>query len=220
MIFFGDHVGLFEADGTHAAQLDRLDDLFAVEPAQLVIAFAADAKNLDLFALVYQGIGLLARQPHDRRIERAAQTTFGGADHQQMHLVATGTGKQLGRGIAAGNRRRDRTQHLAHPLGVRTRGFGRSLRATQLRRRDHLHGLGDFLRRLGSGDANAHILEAGHIFSVALSRTASLFLRHARPCVGHPRFRFFPRRKTWMAGTSPAMTEITQTSWRSRQPHP
>src|SRR5260370_10752454 len=35
----------------------------------------------------------------------------------------------------------------------------------------------------------------------------SLFLRHARPCAGHPRLTFSRRRrKTWMAGTSPAMT--------------
>src|SRR4051812_5358836 len=30
--------------------------------------------------------------------------------------------------------------------------------------------------------------------------------RHARPCAGHPRLYFLQARKTWMAGTSPAMT--------------
>jgi hypothetical protein len=29
--------------------------------------------------------------------------------------------------------------------------------------------------------------------------------RHARPCAGHPRLTY-QRNKTWMAGTSPAMT--------------
>src|SRR6266849_9921560 len=33
-----------------------------------------------------------------------------------------------------------------------------------------------------------------------------LLARHARPCAGHPRLTAFARRKTWMAGTSPAMT--------------
>jgi hypothetical protein len=33
--------------------------------------------------------------------------------------------------------------------------------------------------------------------------------RHARPCAGHPRLRFDQPRKTWMAGTSPALTKKT-----------
>src|SRR4051812_36225716 len=31
--------------------------------------------------------------------------------------------------------------------------------------------------------------------------------RHARPCAGHPRLDSLAARKTWMAGTSPAMTK-------------
>jgi hypothetical protein len=30
--------------------------------------------------------------------------------------------------------------------------------------------------------------------------------RHARPCAGHPRLQTIAARKSWMAGTSPAMT--------------
>jgi hypothetical protein len=30
--------------------------------------------------------------------------------------------------------------------------------------------------------------------------------RHARPCAGHPRLVLLDAPKTWMAGTSPAMT--------------
>jgi hypothetical protein len=33
------------------------------------------------------------------------------------------------------------------------------------------------------------------------------FRRHARACRGHPRFHSRAARKTWMAGTSPAMTK-------------
>ena len=33
-----------------------------------------------------------------------------------------------------------------------------------------------------------------------------LLARHARACPGHPRLTAFASRKTWMAGTGPAMT--------------
>jgi hypothetical protein len=33
---------------------------------------------------------------------------------------------------------------------------------------------------------------------------------HARPCAGHPRSCCNQARKTWMAGTSPAMTKISR----------
>ena len=71
-----------------------------VDAAQLIVALAADAENLDLFALGHQRIGLLARKPHDRRIESAAQAAFGGADDQKMRLVVAGAGEQPRRGIA------------------------------------------------------------------------------------------------------------------------
>src|SRR4029077_2914901 len=32
--------------------------------------------------------------------------------------------------------------------------------------------------------------------------------RHARPCAGHPRLSLLAGEKSWMAGTSPAMTEL------------
>jgi hypothetical protein len=37
-------------------------------------------------------------------------------------------------------------------------------------------------------------------------RTA--YQRHARPCAGHPRLSPQQQSKTWMAGTSPAMTHL------------
>jgi hypothetical protein len=39
-------------------------------------------------------------------------------------------------------------QHRLHALGIGTRRLGLRLRAAQLGSRDHLHGLGDLLRRL------------------------------------------------------------------------
>src|SRR5258708_34115768 len=40
-------------------------------------------------------------------------------------------------------------------------------------------------------------------------RVNEVFLRHARPCAGHPRLNRVTARKTWMAGTSPAMTTFS-----------
>src|SRR5215207_7994296 len=38
----------------------------------------------------------------------------------------------------------------------------------------------------------------------------SVLARHARPCAGHPRLDSLAARKTWMAGTSPAITKKRQ----------
>src|SRR5215217_7614915 len=53
-------------------------------------------------------------------------------------------------------------EHLAHVLRVRPRRLRGALRTTQLCRRDHLHGLGDLLRRLHRGDAVTQILQRRH----------------------------------------------------------
>src|SRR6187401_257592 len=171
---FGDHLGLFKADCANTTKLDRFDDQFSVEAAQLVVAFSPYAKNLDLFALIDQRIHLFAGQPHDRRVERPAKATFRGADHQQMHSVGAGAGQQFRRRIAAGHRRGNRAQHFPHALGERTRRFRCSLCTAQLGRRNHLHGLGDLLRRLGGGDANAHVLKAGHVVRVPVAPYAAI----------------------------------------------
>ena len=105
-----------------------------------------------------QRIDPLAREPHDRRVERAAETALGGADDQQMDLILAGAGQKLRPRVDVGDRRGDVAEHLLHALGIGPRGFGRSLGAAQLRRRDHLHGLGDLLRRLGRGEADTHAL--------------------------------------------------------------
>src|SRR5262249_26055367 len=74
-----DPFGILEGERADRAQLDVLDDLPLVEAAQLLIALAADAEELDLLALGRQRVGALAREPHDRRVERAAQAALGGA---------------------------------------------------------------------------------------------------------------------------------------------
>ncbi len=63
--FLGDVFGVDEAKLTHRAQLDGFHDLLLKIAAQLLIAFAADTEELDLFALVDQRKRALTRQPHD-----------------------------------------------------------------------------------------------------------------------------------------------------------
>src|SRR5262249_51039889 len=45
------------------------------------------------------------------------------------------------------------------------------------------------------------------------------FTRHARPCARHPRLAYTKTQKTWMAGTSPAMTGGKGTASRSLDDH-
>src|SRR5262249_6009508 len=89
-----DAFGVFEVERAHGAQLDVLDDLLFVEPAKLLVALAADAKELHLLAFRHQRIRPLAREADDRRIERAAQAAFGGAYQQELHTVAAGSDQQ------------------------------------------------------------------------------------------------------------------------------
>src|SRR5262249_36942561 len=122
----------------------------------------AHAEELDLLAFRYERIRSLARKAHDRRVERSAQAALGGAYQQKMRPFLTSSGQKWRRCAEGADPGSDITQHLYHLMGIGARGLGRSLGAPQLRCRDHLHGLGDLLRRLGGGDAHAHVLETGH----------------------------------------------------------
>ena len=153
---------MLEGERADPAQLDMFDDLLRKKTAQLFVALAADAEDLDLLAFGQQRIGALARQPDDRRVERAAQAALGGADQEQMHLLAAGSREQPRRRAEVADRSGDAAEHLAHALGIGPRSLGGGLGAPQLGGRHHLHRLGDLLRRLGGGDAHAHVLEAGH----------------------------------------------------------
>jgi hypothetical protein len=159
----GDHLGVLEAQRAHRAQIDHLDDLFFIGPPQLIEAFAADAEQFDLFALGDERIGALAGKPHDRRIERPAQAALGGAHQQKMRPVAAAAAQQPRRRIETRHGSGDVAQDLVHVGRIGPRRFGGGLRATQLRRRHHLHGAGNLLRRLGGGDAIAQVLERRHL---------------------------------------------------------
>src|ERR1051326_2213177 len=155
----GDALGMLEAQRAGAAQIDQLDDLLGKLPAQLVITLAADAEELDLLAISRKRGGALAGGAHDRGIERAAQAALGGADQKHMDVVAAAAPQKPRCGLQAADAGGDVAQNLLHAGRIGPRRFGRRLGAAQLRRRDHLHGLGDLLRRLGGGDPVAKVFE-------------------------------------------------------------
>src|SRR5438874_1309794 len=80
----------------------------------------------------------------------------------------------------------------------RTDGWGKR-NAGKRRRRGHRHG-------------SCFVLFVPCVIELTLGFSAAgSVTRHARPCAGHPRL-FFA--KTWMVGTSPAMTRREVTSNR------
>src|SRR5215831_12038978 len=110
-----------------------LDNLFLVSAAKLLVAFAADTKELDLLAFGRQCIRPLARKAHDCRVERPAQAAFGGAYQQEMDPVTASSGQQSRRRAKVADRGSDIAKHLRHALGIGTRGLGHYLRTPQLR---------------------------------------------------------------------------------------
>ncbi len=136
-----------------------LDDLLVEQAAELLIALATDAEEFHFLALRDQRLGTLARQAHDRGVESAGQAALAGANQQQVNLIRASAGEQR---RCTGRARRgagDIGDHRAHLVGIGPRRLGRLLGAAQSGSRDHLHRLGDLLRRLGGGDADAHVFK-------------------------------------------------------------
>jgi len=100
------------------------------------------------------------RRADDVRIERAAEAAVGRDDNDDdVALRLARLQKRMRIDVDA---RGDRGKHLAQTGGVRARGEHPLLRAAQLGRRHHLHGLGDLLRVLDAADPAPDIDRAGH----------------------------------------------------------
>src|SRR5271157_217022 len=78
-----------------------------------------------------------------------------------MNLVRTAAYEQT-RALAVGRRAGQIGKHRFDLLGVRPRRYDRALRPPQLRYRDHLHRLGDLLRRLDGSDPVSEVLQGRH----------------------------------------------------------
>jgi hypothetical protein len=67
-------------------------------------------------------------------------------------------------------------------------------------------GFATMVHRVADLEKKARHQQFGAIHA-ELRRLQMALARHARPCAGHPRLKSNAGSKTWMAGTSPAMTK-------------
>jgi len=147
--------------GGLVGQADRFARNRSVAFAEEIAALAANQLQLDgsLGTLLDEAL----RAFDEVRIEGAGEA-FVGAEYQQQDVVLLAAGEQL---VLAGQvvERRGRGyvgQHAAQHTAVWTRPDDAILRAAQLGRRDHLHGLGDLLRVLDRADAPPDVDQARH----------------------------------------------------------
>src|SRR5262249_28573601 len=134
-----------------------------------VVALPADGDDLHRLALCEKAADTVARKTRDLRVEAAAQPALGSAHDEQMNVLLAAARHQCRCVATPADRLGDVGEHGRHALRIGARRLRRLLRAPQLCRGDHLHRLGDLLRRLHRGDAVAHVFERGHLVSVRLS---------------------------------------------------
>ena len=131
--------------------------------AQIIAALAADGEDLDRLAL-----GLQPARERCAWRGRCCELNAPARPRSAVTAISRWIwslpvpASSAGAFGISGDRRRQRTQHALHPFGVGTRRLGLLLRPAQLRRRHHLHGGGDLLRRLHAVDARPEGLQAGH----------------------------------------------------------
>ncbi len=143
----------------HFAEGYVIDDVVLERPAQDVIALAADRQDLHRLAFPDQLQSMIAGKADDGRVEATCKTTLTSCNDEKVNLIAAGPGQKQWRFSIAGIGGGQAGQHLVHAFRVGTCSLGRLLRTAQLRRGDHLHRLGDLLRRLDGGDPVFQILK-------------------------------------------------------------
>ena len=147
--------------GAVAQSLPRLVELEAPE-AQGTDALLAHGEQAHRLAGLAQRPLLLDRPPDDVGVERAREAAVAGHDDEGDGALLFVLAQQgvLQRLVGV---RRQVHHHLDHVDRVRTQRLDAALRATQLGRRDHLHGLGDLARVLDRRDAPADVAQRGHV---------------------------------------------------------
>ncbi len=74
-----------------------------MEAFELVPAFAADAKDLDLLAFLHKPIDERARAPYNVGVKTAAQSAVRRRDDNKLNLVGARPGEQARRARISGN---------------------------------------------------------------------------------------------------------------------
>jgi hypothetical protein len=126
-------------------------------PAQVVAALAAHDDALDRTRC--RGAQALLGDAQDRGVVGTREAAVGGDQHQRgdLHLALLEQRMlHLGRGSGE-------VREHGRDLGrIGTRGLRARLRAAQLRRGHHLHGLEDLLHALGGADAPPEVFQGCH----------------------------------------------------------
>ena len=190
----GDLIGVFEANLAHRAQLDQLDDVRLELPLSWSCPCLPTQMILTFLPSAIRALALSRARRTIDELNAPAQAALARADDEQLHVGRAGAAQAAAAlpdcSVIAGG---DVTEHPLHALGVGTRRLGRRLGAAKLGRRDHLHGLGDLLRRLGGGDAVAQVLQ--RLAMASLVSTLSRLLGAALPIQGRIDWREGVRRR-------------------------
>ncbi len=152
-----DLVGMHESKLFDFTQIDMVDDQRGKFTTQNVCALFANGENLDRLAFSEELTSMITRKTRNLAVETAAKATFCSRDDEQMHVVLARTSHQC-RCVFAAHVLRDISEDGTHALRVRPCSLRSFLGTAQLRCGDHLHRLGDFLRRLDRGDTVSQIL--------------------------------------------------------------
>src|SRR5512146_2609052 len=133
-------------------------------PAEEIAGLAPHREHDDLLVPVAVVVEEPVGRPQQVRVEPSAQAPVRG-DHQEGQLRPLPRRQERMAPFLrpAG----DRLHDFAHLPGVRPRGRDGVLRPLELRRRHHLHRLGDLLRALDAADPLADHTEIRHRLSVA-----------------------------------------------------
>ena len=99
------------------------------------------------------------RRPMDVRVEGAAEAAVSRDDHHDDFLFGSHREERV---LQLSRLRRDRRQHIREELCVGAGANHAVLGPPELRRRDHLHGLGDLLRALDRAQPAADVDERSH----------------------------------------------------------
>ena len=140
---------------------------FGPESPRLIAGTGSDQRHLIVVATGDRGLA----GAFNTNIVRAARrkAALRRRDDDEVNLILASAREQLGAALADCNLGGQTRHHRFEPLGIGTSGNRRFLRAAQLRGGDHLHRLGDLLRRFDAADPHFKGFQGCH-YPVCLNR--------------------------------------------------